>query len=1208
MELDDARRLLQIAPEASEPERRAAFERQRQQLDERIASAATPRLAETFRLAQARLVEAYEAVELAQAATESPALRAVTDQALPPVATPVAPPSAPAPAAPSPAPAPRRLAGVVLALAALVCAGGGYAWHEQARHVRLDHLRDRLQSLDGRLAEIAREVPEPQPNADGRVDAVREQWRQQRATLRAAALDAARKRLDAHPAHAAAESARTALAQEREEATGAALDAAEQALPGAAELERGFLADYAQPLLAWCFDHAQEGDGPIRWARDEEPRAVSDVVAALRGRLAGLDHAAPPPPGSGEDVAHLAALAGADDPDAKRWKAKLDEIARLRAILVTGMPTVSARTGAQRDLLGGALTRLQALLGPDEAQTHAWGASLPDATLAEQRLRATLSRLAASDAAPTAEDLAALSALEQVAGENDRDAQTLRAAMPDRLYDVAMRESQPMRQGNALAEAASIGSWKALARMVSTQDWPHFSRLDPSRFDPAHAPRLDGDVTASQLAGEALANWAVRHPELGERMPAEMVRARGLIMSDPIVDPIVMHEAAWLWADYDPKDPGLVAKLRLQALADTRRMLQVTPVTDRQAWSRQLSLSNRTATELRQFPEQSEFLGHLLTVFARDPEIIAQIHDDRGFLLDDAANPDRSVSAAESAFAQAADAWRGMPKPPLRSLSNSLWFRARCASSADNSARSLERAIAVFKEAAAIAAAGEEVDSQASALERAAACEEPTSNPHGDWRRAADDYGRAAAAWASGKLFGEPLWTGETAQALLDQGRCLMQCTPPRLADARSAFAQAQKIADAAKDDTKAGLASYRLGLSFLPTTAKDGSWSRADECFAEAAKRFSGKDHRTDFERMLYLRGDCAKPDSNPGGSWKAAADFYAQSAAVAEAVGDWHDTATALSSQATCRMSDHNPAGSNEEAASLFARAASAYEKASDPSRERYTLHEQAWCLQPDHFPQGTWEQSAALYARAAELREASGAPVTHRAATLNNEAYCLRPDINAKGSWSQAQALYDQALGIATAENEVAQQASAWLGKATCAQPDNNTAGSWPDATTGFERAIALYRQTDDTKMLAYALHEYGWCLDPENNSAGSYVAAEAAFAEAIRLRTQLGDAAGLAVSLHNQAACYSPGRLPDGSWEKAARLYAEAAEKAAIAKDQKQQGTDLLNQATCLYNRSNSADDQVRALAQRAIDLARAAGDTVTVSRAQDLLKP
>lgn len=155
-------------------------------------------------------------------------------------------------------------------------------------------------------------------------------------------------------------------------------------------------------------------------ARAEQRRQLDHLRTELRGVL---DVAAPLPPSAGADVDRLAALAGAQDPDVIRWRAKLSRVSEL----TTRLGRLDEATLAGAALAGEAqadLNALTVLVGDTYPGVDRWRAKLLSTATEIARLRDHLSAFDKASEVTVAmqEDLVTdLARFTSLAGDKDAD-------------------------------------------------------------------------------------------------------------------------------------------------------------------------------------------------------------------------------------------------------------------------------------------------------------------------------------------------------------------------------------------------------------------------------------------------------------------------------------------------------------------------------------------------------------------------------------------------------------------------------------------------------------------------------------------------------------------------------------------------------------------------------------------------------------------
>ncbi len=1264
MDLDTARALLQVGPDAFAMARRQAYDRQRNDLEGMLTAAATPALAEQYRAALAALTTAYETLELHHGAAASPALRHVTTSSLlpqppaaaaapipaaavpaPPAPAPAAPmaasqapaPSAPAPSAPAPsapaateaahaaatvasvpgsaaaapmaeargASAPRRGRWVSPLVLAMAVAGGAWWWHDHSRAARADALRERIGCVRVWLDhEVATEMP-AQIQAQSGDDAPRHQYLEARAALRAALDDACQRWREHNPACHPADEAEQDLAAGRLDEAELAVARAEQGRGEArarAQLDAMRVDAFFLPLWTWVWGHAAVDDRFARWFASEDSGA-SACADSVHAQLEALDLPQPILPAASDLLAQLASLRPGDA-RLPVWRAKLAEVAQVRALLEGEEKGLERADGLRRDALAAIVERLAALVGAQDADVSAWHARLPQGAGAVDRLHLHFQGLAG--AVPDAADVELLRLLARGLGHSDSALDGIARQAPDRLIAAADAADGPAAD-DLLVRAANLGSWTALARLVELQSWQSFALVDPARFDATAAPALPLGITARQLEGELLANWACRQRDGKDHAP-DMVRARELMCADPITHAIVLHEAAWLWDDIAPKDPAQAKDLRTRSAQAAQKLLLQQPSLPLARWEALLELLVGESTELNERTQTLAFLDALAQAVAAQPEYAALALVQQGSLLSQHGDAGE-LAKAEGALKRAAEMLRALPSGRPADLILALNVRANLASSADNPQRDPERAIVLEHEAAAVAEQAH-LDLQLGwALRAAAQLEDHDQGVP----QAEQDFALAAAAFArAGDI-------RDQAIELQRQSDDLIALPTPRWDKALAILNAAAAVAE---DPAQRGVIQYRIGLLESNGKNPEVHLSAAEAAFAAAAEWYGKASRPIDQAGCLYQAASCENPVRNPGGDFERVRALLQQAIALYVPAKSHADLANCYDLMARSYEPDINPAGDYATAGTWYSQAAGAAEQANDPDSESTELHQQAICTQPDNNKAGSWSPAITLYKRAADL--CRPLPGLHGIEIdLECEAQCYIPDSNPDGSWSTALQLLRESLDHATTAKSDRYQGMCLGGIARCLRPGNDASGTWAASRGAAGKSVQLLRQlveddvkhgvgpkqvASDRRELANSLFCVALASMPVNDPQGGWTAASDAASEAAELFGNMGRGSDAASCLGIRARALRPDEGNLGSWAQAAELYDKAQALCAQAKDAKSQAIYLLCQGVCLFKGNGSAlNDAARQALSQAADIAHAVNDVQTETTARSWLR-
>ena len=450
-------------------------------------------------------------------------------------------------------------------------------------------------------------------------------------------------------------------------------------------------------------------------------------------------------------------------------------------------------------------------------------------------------------------------------------------------------------------------------------------------------------------------------------------------------------------------------------------------------------------------------------------------HDDKGradALFDLATSqrptqdPRGSWERAAAAYGVAAAAYvqARLPYAEATCISN----QAECWSPAYNQAGSWQRAGELYAQAAARhASAGNRV-SAARCLAEQAYCVKSQTGLDGALLAAAELYGKAAQlaseagarrlqmgylrdqgrCYLDSSTAGKPSSWGKAAEAyaqaamvakaegaaellvhcLHQQGYCLDTDQNPSGDQERSVgyYQQAIEASTAAKLPAK-GLATtyYNLGYQLVPVEGRSfkGSWEKARDAFAEAAKLYTELDQKVDAATAYYQEGRCSLPDRAPNGSYPRARELAERAIPVLRTAPQERDTlACALELRGVALQVSLNPAGSWSEAIAAHAEAAKLFADLGNRSRSGSNLKEQACCLMPNRNSSGgSWDEAAKLFAEAADRL---------RGDTRGDEAFCLHQQAvclvraDAKNMTDEARALFRRAAALDRALGKEAQ----------------------------------------------------------------------------------------------------------------------------------------------------------------------------------------
>jgi hypothetical protein len=1200
MDLDTAHQLLGTRPGMSESERMAAYQGQRQILDDKLVKAPVQALKEHFRQALARLDEALTVVEIAAAEEALPVMRSTSKSldAVPPApvatpaATPVAapaptaradpapaPPAAPAPVKsalaaappssflpPSPVPAPQRpvpaaysvRSVVAVAVIAAIIGGGGVYAVKQIR------LQQRIAAVTAAEA----------PLIDGlhQVDAVvaASQAHARDLAARGAAADAALKPFYAEAAAtwndyltwliaaSAAHPGRVALSQCQDLLHQSkpipALDRLDDGLSSLTawfqqrELEQERRHDRA--LWSWCVDRLRAGDrAPL--AAYHHLSYVGDAWADLHGHLLTIDRIATPPADAADGVDIASATVGADDPDVLRWTAKLKSIADLSAAIDPAKRTGDL-TGPAADIVETKTGQYELLVGRDDALAKAARVDVAAARAKIAALRATLAVLddtahpAAVSAAltldATADSLAKLVAPDDAALLRWRGA--LRLLIAENRFRTAVADKDVVEARKLLTQAAAAGHVAAGARMVQLGMWDEIGTIDPRQAT------IAAWVPASWTTGATAAATA----------PAT---ATASAITPPAIAPaLVLAEFRANWA------------VRHQGDAPTD-------------WQPMMSAARDALRDgLANAPDA-----------AIEPILLSEWY----WLCNDVVPPDGDHAASSLARLGAV-----LTPDSLAAMTD----RLRAAAAAHAFATALRTAgrpndaVDWFERAAAIAGAANDPRLQATSLLGAGYALQPDVNPAGSWTRAAALFAESArvsgaagdiAAQASA-LFaqGEALrndgnsWVGAeaayaasadrfaAAKAPLDQGRALHQqawCVQPdhdsagSWAAAGALYAQAAKIRDA--DPAGAGDSLHAQGMTVEPDVNKDGNWQSAAALFAQAAEKRGIANNPGLQGISLFQQAWCTMPGNNPGGSWPRATALFAQSAKLRQAAGDAAGAGGSLFFQAYSLEPDNNPDGAWDQALALYAQSAAACAAGADIANQARAVYQQGWCQEPTNNPGGAWDAAIGLYTQAAQLYNQVKNDARAGMA-FSRKGQCQQPGNNTAGSWDAAAASFAAAAAAYLAAGDDLNQAENLFNQGFCLQPSNNPNGDWTQAAELFTTAAELYHQAGKPGLEAVARYHVGWCREADNDTkTGAWDAAIAAFTSSASMAAVAGDHKQEGLALHQEGHCVEPDVDPQlGNWGTAASLFAQAADAYGAAGDKSSQGHCLHQQGWCV----------------------------------------
>ncbi|MBA3683702.1 MAG: protein kinase [Planctomycetes bacterium] len=213
--------------------------------------------------------------------------------------------------------------------------------------------------------------------------------------------------------------------------------------------------------------------------QSETTKARNEEIVNRRNILVPLDSQVAVPQGADDHLKRLAELAGDDDTDVKRWRAKLDQVLLLQgklgqALDAPGLPNAMVRKVTRKQL-----NDYKGHVGAKGQDVQRWEAKLAAAIAREDDLRSELAELDRDGRVVTA-DLAArlapqLGELLGLVGEEDKDAkhwQARLAKVDERTAELRVRLAA-METANAVREAEIAllsGDLRQLVEIIGAAD------------------------------------------------------------------------------------------------------------------------------------------------------------------------------------------------------------------------------------------------------------------------------------------------------------------------------------------------------------------------------------------------------------------------------------------------------------------------------------------------------------------------------------------------------------------------------------------------------------------------------------------------------------------------------------------------------------------------------------------------------------------
>lgn len=292
----------------------------------------------------------------------------------------------------------------------------------------------------------------------------------------------------------------------------------------------------------------------------------------------------------------------------------------------------------------------------------------------------------------------------------------------------------------------------------------------------------------------------------------------------------------------------------------------------------------------------------------------------------------------------------------------------------------------------------------------------PDRNPAGDWAAAAVLYSEESALLDAGD-------DRRRMRNRIDLGSCLLGAKD--LAGAATAYAAAERHADALRDRGLAAYAAYQVGWCLQSTEP-----AAAIAAFLRAAPGYRVAGKRREEAMAVTQAAQAAAKAAMPA---REVAGLFAQAAQLEQQRGDLARLAYCRYQQAWYGEPARQPGADPAAVAELYAEASAAW-AASEPARAAQAMQQRARVLTPDGGAKEGWTRAATAWADTAAALAAlpdAAKRQAERGFALHQQAWCL---IRGDGTRMTARArqLFSEAVRLQKAGGDAAGAATSasWI----------------------------------------------------------------------------------------------------------------------------------------------------------------------------------
>ena len=471
-------------------------------------------------------------------------------------------------------------------------------------------------------------------------------------------------------------------------------------------------------------------------------------------------------------------------------------------------------------------------------------------------------------------------------------------------FQAVLREKDPVKHRKRLVELTQAGNLYAAGRMIDLGMFDDMRDLDLKPLSSwRNLATVVQDKTAAQIFADIQANWGTRHPELAKDELSRMVlESRALLNAGVPTNPTVLIETAWLWRDFEPKDPEKAEAL----ITECRKLL-----------ARENSIPTDTllSGSLKHAAAECETPSKSKT---GNWNKAADFHKEAARLFEEAG--DKKYHAI------------------------SILSRAFCLQPDNNPSGDWSDAIKLYDEAARSFDETGDKDRHGDILDLQAHCMRPYKKPEGnplgekiaspdvDWKKAVSLYNHAA------QLHEEARNKVAQAGSMVQEAETLCDHENPdnlngghRLA--MELYEKAAQIFAEIGDKKNQADALGRLGNCQACANNKDRDLVKAAATLENAARLYGAIGDKKSQAKSLLYSAECLQPPKGfySPDRWNKAAELYKETSRLMEEVGEKKQQGISLNRLALCQIRN-DLQYMTQEAKSLFQRAATLSREAGD------------------------------------------------------------------------------------------------------------------------------------------------------------------------------------------------------------------------------------------------------------------------------------